>query len=341
MRFRLSLYLCTRNDWCKDRFVGLAMVAFYLFGPFHRNPVPPYARQANFVAVLVILLSIVSDGFEHARSAEVDSVEVFAQPNPGQPSTMIDMSVYPAPVSPPSVRSDQVRLTDDELVIGIVIDQKPMAYPVRFMAMVEVVNDVVEGVPIAPTWCPLSGTGVIFFRKIHGEELTFDFGTGLKGDNLLIVDRETKSVWSQLQHQAISGEHKDDMISALPSIQTTWKAWKSSYPNTDVMVFPGHQGYPYFYQDFRNPASGIAAHDTSELGLGLELEGESRFYPFATLATHEIPVIDVVKEKQVEIYFDQESITAWATDTDKLLLLTMVAYKEAWLEFFPDSRIFE
>ncbi len=302
---------------------------------------PLRVRQAHLVITLILLPLVIHDGVKQTHAAEVDSVEVFAQPNPGRPPSMINMTVHPAPVSPPSVSSNQVRLADNELVIGIVIDQKPMAYPIRYMAMVEVVNDVVEGVPIATTWCPLSGTGAIFLRKIHGEELTFDFGTGLKGDNLLIVDRETKSVWSQLQHQAISGEHKDDMISALPSIQTTWKAWRSSYPNTDVMVFPGHQGYPYFYHDFRNPAPGLAVHDTSELGLGLKIEGESRFYPFAALATHEIPVIDVIKEKQVEIYFDPESITAWATDREKLLLLTMVAYKEAWLEFFPDTQIFE
>ena len=310
-----------------------------VFHRSHRTPVLFSVGQAKFVAVLIILLCVVN--LKHTQGDEVGSVEVFAQRNAGWPPAMISMTVHPAPVSPPSVPSDQVRLNDDELVIGIVIDQKPMAYPIRFMAMVEVVNDVVEGVPIATTWCPLSGTGAIFFRKIHGEVLTFDFGTGLKGDNLLIVDRETKSVWSQLQHQAISGEHKDDMIFALPSLQTTWKAWKSSYPSTDVMVFPGHRGYPYFYHDFRNPAPGLAAHDTSELGLGLELEGESRFYPFAALATHAVPVVDVINKKQVEIYFDPENVTAWATDKDKLLLLTMIAYKEAWLEFFPDTKILE
>ena len=295
--------------------------------------------QANLVITLIVLLLCGDAGFRYIQAAEVDAVEVFAQPNPGQPPAMINMSVHPAPVSPPSVTSDRVRLTDNELVIGIVIDQKPMAYPVRFMAMVEVVNDVVEGVPIATTWCPLSGTGTIFFRKIHGKELTFDFGTGLKGDNLLIVDRETKSVWSQLQQQAINGQYKDDVISPLPSIQTTWKAWRSSYPNTDVMVFPGHQGYPYYYHDFRNSGPRQAAHDISELGLGLTMGGESRFYSFEMLATSEVPLVDVINEKPVQIYFDLESITAWATDRNGLLLPATIAYQNAWLEFFPDTEI--
>jgi hypothetical protein len=38
----------------------------------------------------------------------------------------------------------------------------------------------------------------VYARRVGDRELTFDFAEGLIKDNLLIVDRETRSVWPQL-----------------------------------------------------------------------------------------------------------------------------------------------
>ncbi len=43
-------------------------------------------------------------------------------------------------------------MSDDDLVLGVVINGKPVAYPVRYIAMYEVLDDHVGSTPIAATW---------------------------------------------------------------------------------------------------------------------------------------------------------------------------------------------
>lgn len=62
------------------------------------------------------------------------------------------MEVVEAPVDPASLAASAAELGDDELVLGVVIDGEPMAYPIRYLAMYEVINDRVGDAPISPTW---------------------------------------------------------------------------------------------------------------------------------------------------------------------------------------------
>ena len=45
----------------------------------------------------------------------------------------------------------------------------------------------------------------MYARRVGDRELTFDFAEGLLKNNLLVVDRETDSVWSQLHGKAVIG----------------------------------------------------------------------------------------------------------------------------------------
>ena len=87
------------------------------------------------------------------------------------------------------------------------------------------------------------------YARGQGEnELTFDFAEGLIKNNLLMVDRETRSVWSQLHGRAVSGPREGQPLQALPAIQSTWGFWKNRHPDTRVMVNTKRPGRPYFYR---------------------------------------------------------------------------------------------
>ncbi|MCH7925210.1 MAG: DUF3179 domain-containing protein, partial [Planctomycetes bacterium] len=60
----------------------------------------------------------------------------------------------------------------------------------------------------------------MYARRLGDKELTFDFASGLVNDNLLLVDRETSSVWSQLDNKAISGPMKDTPMVVVPAMQS-------------------------------------------------------------------------------------------------------------------------
>lgn len=80
------------------------------------------------------------------------TVRAWVQPRPGAEPEQVEMPVYEVPVDPPSVAAREARLPADDLVIGVVADGVPMAWPVRFLALSEVVDDRVGEASLAPTW---------------------------------------------------------------------------------------------------------------------------------------------------------------------------------------------
>ena len=74
----------------------------------------------------------------------------------------------------------------------------------------------------------------MYTREYDNHSLTFDFAEGLLNDNLLFVDRETQSIWSQLEGKAINGPMKGKTLQNIPALQTTWKNWKTKHPTTKV-----------------------------------------------------------------------------------------------------------
>lgn len=180
----------------------------------------------------------------------------------------------------------------------------------------------------------------MYARSIGEREFTFDFASGLIDDNLLVVDRETNSVWSQLAGKAVFGEMEGAPFTAMPSMQTTWKFWRELHPDTRVMVVEGREGRPYLYQDFtpgeRRQRAG--EHDTSPVGLGLVVAGDAWYFPFPELEKASTPLAMTIGGQQVTIGYSSEGMTAWATDADGDILVTVIAYERGWNSFFPESQ---
>lgn len=272
-------------------------------------------------------------------------VKAFVQPRPGAPMQETQMRVHRAPDNLPIVDASEVKLDDDDLVLGVVLDGKAVAYPIRYLAMFEVTNSQVGNTPVAPTWCPLTGTGVVYMRTIGDQQLSFDFAEGLLNNNLLVVDRETTSVWSQLDQRAISGPMKGTKLKPLPAIQSTWKFWLRNHPDTQVMTFNGKEGRRYIYRNReagrRGPRSRPSLHDTSALGLGLRVGGQSHYFPFTQLKQANIPIELTIGDKVITIQYEDAAFTAWAEDAEGKLLPAVLAYKSRWLAFNPETKIFE
>lgn len=184
----------------------------------------------------------------------------------------------------------------------------------------------------------------MYARAIGDREYTFDFGEGLVEDNLLIVDRETRSVWSQLAGKAVSGPMRHTPLSAVPSLQTTWKYWRERYPDTRVSRTPGVDGRPYRYQVFtpgepraRDPET---PHDISTLGVGVVIDGDEWFFPLVELARLEGPLSRTIGGLPVRIHYAEEGMTAWVEDSRGEMLTTVMVYEPRWLAFYPQSNIF-
>lgn len=95
----------------------------------------------------VLVFSLVSPLVAQERT-----VRGVMQPRPGAPEEDVEVEVHPVPVDPPSVAAAEATLPDDDLVLGVVIDGQPMAYPIRYLALSEIVDDRVADTPLAPSW---------------------------------------------------------------------------------------------------------------------------------------------------------------------------------------------
>lgn len=126
-------------------------------------------------------------------------------------------------------------LRDEDPVIGLVEKGEARAYPLRILVWHEIVNDTVGGRPITVVYCPLCGTGMVFDRRYAGEELTFGVSGLLYNSDVLMYDRQTESLWSQLKMEAVAGPQVGQKMHWLASEQMTWSAWKKRYPDSKVL----------------------------------------------------------------------------------------------------------
>ncbi len=241
-------------------------------------------------------------------------------------------------------------LRDDEAVLGIVRGGIARAYPIRILNWHEVVNDRFDNDTVVITFCPLCGTGVAFDGRIDGRVLSFGVSGLLYNSDVLLYDRQTQSLWSQLLAQAISGPLKGHRLRMLPLTHTTWADWRNSHSATQVLSPDTGQTRPYE----RDPYAGYesseqimfpvafraAGYHPKERVLGVRVGEQTKAYPFVELGKTAGVVSDRVGNTALTIRFDRKASRATAHTSDGQQLPAVVGYWFAWYAFNPQTAVF-
>ncbi len=126
--------------------------------------------------------------------------------------------------------------------------------------------------------------------QVNGERLTFGVSGLLYESTVLFYDRQGRSLWSQLSHEAISGPHRGTTLPLAPFTDTTWGEWRRRHPETLVLSretghrrsygldpYSGRRGlmFPVSHVDRR------LSVDTPVLGI--EWAGKAKAFPVAEL----------------------------------------------------------
>jgi hypothetical protein len=217
-------------------------------------------------------------------------------------------------------------LAADDLVLGVFINGEARAYPHAIFWWHEIVNDVLGGKPIVVSFCPLTGSGMVHDAVIGGTTLNFGVSGLLFDNNLILFDRTTNSLWSQMRVQSICGDLTGTMPILLPVVQSTWEAWKALYPETTVLSFETgfdreYDRYPYGNYDNLLEPELLFPHSfidrrlrAKQLVLGLFHNGTARAYPHLGVGTRAVinddlngrPVLVVVDNgSQMVLPFDR------------------------------------
>jgi len=240
-------------------------------------------------------------------------------------------------------------LNDDDLVSGFTYNGVKRAYPLRILVWHEAVNDRIGDLPFLVSYCPLCGSTLIFNREIGGKEYKFGISGLLYQSDVLFYDRETQSLWSQLEMKSVSGKMAGTDFIVLPSTLATWKEWREKYP--DTLVLSRDTGFFRNYD--RQPYSGYEESSTimfpiknknnkfhpKEKVLVVLSGNRAKAYPFSELKKVKTPLKDKLGGKVIVIEFkDGDYVNA--TDISGNPVDSFVSYWFAWFTFKPDTLIF-
>jgi len=254
----------------------------------------------------------------------------------------------PALDHPPHASAADATWADDQPVIGVSWQGQARAYPIAILSWHELVNDTLGEHPVLVSYCPLCGSGLVFDRSVAGSELDFGVSGLLYRSDLLMYDRQTESLWSQIGARAVSGDLVGSRLQLVRSAMMPWEDWRAAHPDTTVLTRETGHGRDYDrspYGDYASssrlafPVARDPRYHPKELTVGLRgPQGESRAYPaFEVLGAGGI-VEEAFAGQSVRISFDRESRTFRVEAPDPIEVVE--SYWFAWAAFHPTTTVF-
>ena len=154
---------------------------------------------------------------------------------------------------------------------------------------------------------------------IEGQTYTFEVFS-LQQGVLIMIDRETGSVWSHLDGEAIEGPVTGATMEFVPILLTTWEEWRDLHAYTVVLSddTPFSSRYRDVQVGMPNPQGGqdlLYGDDrlkAEELVLGVMTEESYAAYPLFELRETDGVVNDAIDQLPIVIFYDAESNSATA-----------------------------
>jgi len=241
-------------------------------------------------------------------------------------------------------------LSATDRVLGISIDGITKAYPIAILNWHEIVNDRVGNKPVVISYCPLCGSGVAFSAASKNTRYSFGVSGLLYNSDVLLYDRKTQSLWSQLLGKAISGPLQSTALQQIALTHTSWQAWHSQHP--DSLVLSEQTGFKRDYK--RDPYAGYTSrsdlffpvkhqdsrYHAKEQVLGLIVNGQAKAWPFSELARTSGQLNDELNGKNIKIIFDEQHQSGAAFDSKGNRLNDTTTFWFAWISFHPDTDVF-
>jgi hypothetical protein len=220
----------------------------------------------------------------------------------------------PAIDSPKFVPVSDARswLRDQEPVIALEVEGEARAYPLQILIWHEIVNDEINAIPVAVTFCPLCYSALAFDRRLDGQTLRFAVSGLLRHSDMLMYDRETESLWQQFIGEAIVGDLTGKKLQQLPAQIVGFAQFVEGHPKGRVLSREtGHRrdygknpyvGYddinatPFLYRGRRDDRL-----PPMEKVVAVEIDGKSRAYPHAVTRKQRV-IHDRIGQQEIVVF---------------------------------------
>ena len=212
-------------------------------------------------------------------------------------------------------------------------------------------EDILSGGPPRDGIPSIDSPKFVSFRRVFGGAVTTLGVSGLLyNSDLLLYDRKSESLWSQVMGQAVSGPRKGERLIPVPIEHTTWEDWKKQHPQTEVLSKDtgfsraygrspygdyDENGDIYFPLSFRS-----SQYHPKERVIGVEFNGEFKAYPFAELSQVKSPLEETFAGQKFTLDFNNETRNGIIRDPQGKVLPSLNAFWFAWYTFHPETEIF-
>lgn len=215
-------------------------------------------------------------------------------------------------------------LEPQEPVVVVSAGPDARAYPLAILVWHEIVNDTIGGVPVAVTYSPLTNAALAYDRRVAGRVESFGVSGKLYRSNLVMVDRRTKTLWTQFDGRAVAGPSKRTVLKGIPAQIASLEDFRSAYPSGGVLARPADSGRAYGfdpyagYESRKEPFAGFVAAESApgltpmERLVGVSIDSESATFRYRDLARERLEKARLGGRDVVVLW---ESGTSSALDT--------------------------
>jgi len=179
----------------------------------------------------------------------------------------------------------------DDLVIVVRDGNQVKAYPEDILDYHEIVNDGPTDDPFIVSYCPLTASAIGWNGRAADSNPTFGVSGLLYNSNLLLYDRQTDTVWSQMLQMAVNGPRIGQSAEIVQVLETKFSTLQSMYPDALVMTrATGHvrnyDNYPYgAYRENQDLLFRVAPRDDrlhpKERAIGIHMDSTAKIYQIA------------------------------------------------------------
>lgn len=248
----------------------------------------------------------------------------------------------------PTAAPADYRWDDDEMMVGVEMNGEARAYPLDLLVWHELINDTLGGQAILVSYCPLCGTAMVFDRRLPGEPARrFGVSGLLYQSDLLMFDRETDSLWSQISAHAVTGPSRGAKLRLVRSQLMRWKRWRSLHPRTTVVTRETGHRRNYGTQPYGNYAKSRDIRFAVRIDrryhpkmktVGIRLEdGTARAYPAQEVEAAGGKISERFRGREIQVVWDAKTETFDVTAPEGVEVIE--GFWFAWAAFHPETSV--
>lgn len=258
----------------------------------------------------------------------------------------------PAISNPKFTSIDDVskNLTDDIQGILVTVGDTSRFYPYNILVWHELVNDVVDDTPLLISFCPLCGSAIVFDPTIDGESREFGVSGLLIDSNLIMYDKKTESLWSQIVGEAIVGEALGHTLDIYPSQLLSFAQVKEHYPEAEILsedtgTRRNYGRYPYAdYDTNENYYFPVKNRDTrlpgKQIMYAINVDNYSIAFHYNNLIDQGKALVTLPNDTQIEVQVENDELTArFTNDPTGRIIPGYFAMWFSWASAHQDNGI--